>query len=90
MTFSYQSTDRHLALVKQPDMGRIIIGSGGLRKVRWGLRGRGKRGGTRIIYFWATKTDRLLMLLIDDKTDQENLTREQVQILKKIVEAEYK
>ena len=53
-----------IALVQRPDLGDVIIGSGGLRKVRWGAQGRGKRGGARIIYYWAVKQDRLLMLLI--------------------------
>jgi hypothetical protein len=37
-------------LVLNPASGLLIIGSGGLRKIRWRARGRGKRGGTRIIY----------------------------------------
>lgn len=36
------------ALIERPDMGAIIVGSGGLRKVRWGARGRGKRGGVEL------------------------------------------
>jgi mRNA-degrading endonuclease RelE of RelBE toxin-antitoxin system len=39
------------ALVQRPDMGQIIVGSGGLRKIRWRTHGRGKRGGVRIIYY---------------------------------------
>ena len=79
-----------LALIERPDMGAVIIGSGGLRKVRWTLRGRGKRGGARVIYYWATEQHQLLMLLIYDKSAQSDLTKDQIQILKKIVEAEYK
>ena len=41
-------------LVEVPDADEIIQGSGGLRKVRWKLDGRGKRGGVRIIYYCAT------------------------------------
>ena len=40
---------RHL--VTQPDVGDVIAGTGGLRKVRWTTVGRGKRGGTRVIYY---------------------------------------
>ena len=39
-------------LVKRPDAGDVIQGSGGIRKVRWGGSGRGKRGGSRMLYFW--------------------------------------
>ena len=41
------------ALVNWPQLGSIIPGSGGLRKIRWVLTGRGKRGGVRVIYYWA-------------------------------------
>ena len=41
------------ALVNRPNLGSVIEGSGGLRKLRWGLHGKGKRGGVRIIYYWA-------------------------------------
>jgi len=78
-----------IALVKRPDMGTIIVGSGGLRKIRWTAPGRGKRGGVRVIYYWAVTQDRLLMLLIYPKSEQDNLTREQLKILRRIVEEEY-
>jgi hypothetical protein len=38
------------ALVLRPEAGTIIPGSGGIRKLRWGKQGRGKRGGLRVIY----------------------------------------
>lgn len=41
-----------LALLIRPEQGALIRGSGGLRKLRWGVRGRGKRGGVRVIYYW--------------------------------------
>ena len=40
------------ALILRPAQGALIRGSGGLRKIRFGLRGRGKRGGARVIYYW--------------------------------------
>jgi len=76
-------------LVRRPDAGVIIAGSGGLRKLRWGLRGRGKRGGVRVIYYWAVSRDQLLMLLMYPKNVQDDLTPEQVQTLRRIVETEY-
>lgn len=79
-----------LALVERPDLGAIIVGSGGLRKVRWSSRGRGKRGGVRIIYYWAVAQDRILMLLMYAKSEQDDLSREQIQALRSIVEAEYR
>jgi len=41
-------------LIKRPEAG-VIIPGGGLRKVRWSMPGRGKRGGARVIYYWAVK-----------------------------------
>jgi len=53
-----------LALVLRPEAGKIIPGSGGLRKIRWRSSGTGKRGGLRLIYFWDVNEDRIYMLLI--------------------------
>jgi hypothetical protein len=77
------------ALVNRPDAGPVIVGSGGLRKVRWALRGKGKRGGLRVIYYWAVVQEQLLMLLIYPKSEQDDLTPAQLRTLRKIVEEEY-
>jgi len=52
------------ALVLRPDFGALIPGGGGLRKMRWAGQGHGKRGGVRVLYYWAVSQDRILMLLI--------------------------
>lgn len=78
-----------LALVTRPDLGDLIPGSGGLRKVRWSLAGRGKRGGVRTIYYWAVRKDQILMLLMYAKNEQENLTNDQLKVLRRIIEEEY-
>lgn len=74
------------ALVSRPDMGDLIPGSGGLRKVRWKLEGQGKRGGVRVIYYWMVANDPLRMLYVYPKGQQENLTPEKTDALRKIVE----
>jgi mRNA-degrading endonuclease RelE of RelBE toxin-antitoxin system len=76
-------------LANRPDIGLVIPSSGGLRKMRWGMIGRGKRGGVRIIYYWAVKQERILMLLIYPKNEKDDLTQPQLKILRKIVEQEY-
>ena len=76
-------------LVARPDAGRLIRGSGGLRKLRWAAKGRGKRGGARIVYYWHAPGDRLLMLLAYTKSEQDDLTPRQRAVLRKIVETEY-
>ena len=48
-------------------------GSGGVRKVRWGLRGRGKRGGIRVIYYWKTADDEIWLLTLYAKNEMENI-----------------
>jgi mRNA-degrading endonuclease RelE of RelBE toxin-antitoxin system len=77
------------ALVNRPNLGSVIEGSGGLRKLRWGVHGRGKRGGVRIIYYWAAAQERLLVLFVYAKTVRDDLTPTQLKILRKIVEEEY-
>jgi hypothetical protein len=68
-----------LALMLRPDAGDIIPGSGGLRKFRWSLSGKGKRGG-EVIY----------MLFIYAKSRQEDLTSEQLKTLRKLVKENLK
>jgi mRNA-degrading endonuclease RelE of RelBE toxin-antitoxin system len=77
-------------VVARPDVGNIIRGSGGLRKVRWAATGRGKRGGVRVIYYWAVDREIILMLLIYGKNEQDDLTAEQLRVLKGLVEEEFK
>jgi mRNA-degrading endonuclease RelE of RelBE toxin-antitoxin system len=69
------------ALVENPERGDLIPGTGGLRKVRWSLTGRGKRGGVRIIYYWWVNASHLYMLLAYPKNVQDNLTPAQAKQL---------
>jgi len=77
------------ALIERPNAGAIMVGSGGLRKMRWGRPGKGKRGGLRVIYYWAVAQEQLLMLFVYPKSEQEDLTAQQLRILRQIVEEEY-
>ena len=76
-------------LVNRPDTGPIIPGGGGLRKIRCGASGRGKRGGAHIIYYWVTAQEHILMLFIYAKNESDDLTPGQLKTLKQIVEKEY-
>jgi mRNA-degrading endonuclease RelE of RelBE toxin-antitoxin system len=49
------------ALCKNPKGGELIQGTGGLRKIRYGLQGRGKRGGARMIYYWLNDKHQIYM-----------------------------
>jgi hypothetical protein len=77
-------------LVEKPDSGDIIQGSGGIRKIRWAASGRGKRGGARVIYYWATQHDQIFMLYAYAKNEHENLTKDQLSVLRAVVVAEFK
>lgn len=61
------------ALLADPGSGAIIPGSGGVRKLRWGVAGRGKRGGVRVIYFLRTKQGQIWMLTLYAKNVTENI-----------------
>jgi hypothetical protein len=75
-----------LALVLRPDWGRVIPGSGGIRKMRWAGSGRGKRGGLRVIYYWHTSDDQIWMLTAYAKGAKEDLSRDEIRQLKRLVE----
>ena len=55
------------ALISNPVLGDVIPGSGGVRKMRWGAPGRGKRGGLRVIYFLRTRQGQIWMLTLNPK-----------------------
>ncbi len=74
------------ALIMRPELGVVIKNSGGLRKLRWSLQGRGKSGGVRVIYYWMNADEQLYMLLAYPKNEQENLTDMQLNTLRAIVQ----
>jgi len=78
-----------LRLAANPDEGAIIRGAGGLRKVRIAASSRGRRGGARVIYYWAVKKDVLLLLFAYAKNEAADLTAKQVATLAKIVREEF-
>jgi hypothetical protein len=75
-------------LVVNPLAGAVIRGSGGLRKVRWAIEGRGKSGGIRVIYYYVAPDDRIFMLVAYAKGAKEDLTAKEVAALKKLVQEE--
>lgn len=79
-----------IALMFRPEQGPVIKGSGGLRKVRWARTRGGKRGGARIIYYWAPVEAAFYMLYVYTKSEQGDLTPAQVRILGRLVQEEFK
>jgi hypothetical protein len=84
----YLSDDEYAALqqtlVANPEAGDVIPGSGGVRKVRWGVAGRGKRGGVRVIYYLRSSPGEIWMLTVYAKNVAETIP---AHVLKKIKEA---
>lgn len=73
----YLSDDEYLqlqtALGRNPEAGAVIPESGGIRKLRWGLPGRGKRGGLRVIYYLRSQNGVIWMLTLYPKNVAENI-----------------
>ena len=84
---NYFSDDEYAALqnaiVANPEAGDLIRGSGGVRKLRWGLAGRGKRGGVRVIYYLRLRHGQVWMLTMYAKNEADTIPGS---VLKKIKE----
>jgi hypothetical protein len=61
------------ALIADPEAGDLVPGSGGVRKVRWRVAGRGKRGGIRVIYYARVRQGQIWMLTLYAKNEKENI-----------------
>ncbi len=68
-------------LIVQPDAGDLIPGARGLRKLRWTMSGRGKRGGARVIYYWLSNDDRIYLVHAYAKNATTDLTPAQIRQL---------
>ncbi|MEX2375944.1 MAG: type II toxin-antitoxin system RelE/ParE family toxin [Dehalococcoidia bacterium] len=84
---SYRLLQLHL--LHLPDSGNIIPSSGGIRKIRWAPTGSGKRGGARVIYYWAVDADTVLMLFAFQKNERADLTPGQLKQLASVVKEEF-
>jgi hypothetical protein len=72
-------------LIEFPEAGNVIIGSGGIRKIRASAKGKGTRGGARVIYYFAAAKGQIYMLDIYAKNEQADLSTTQIAQLKEIV-----
>ena len=77
-------------LAANPGLGALIKGGGGIRKIRVAIGSRGKRGGARIIYYWAVRKDLILLLYAYPKNVSADLTPRQVAQLAKVVKEEFR
>ena len=72
-------------LLKKPDAGKIISGTGGLRKLRWAANNHGKRGGVRIIYYWNV-ADHIYLMTLYAKNEASDLSAREKKALKQMLE----
>ena len=78
-----------IALMLRPEQGPVMRGAGGLRKVRWTTAGTGKRGGLRVIYYWAPRHQVFYMVYAYTKSEQGDLTPAQTRQLSRVVREEF-
>jgi mRNA-degrading endonuclease RelE of RelBE toxin-antitoxin system len=74
------------ALMADPDAGAVVPGTGGVRKLRWAARGRGKRGGYRVIYFVRRQHGVIWMLTIYPKNVRDDVPAHVLRQIRKEVE----
>lgn len=73
-------------IANSPDAGDVVPGSGGLRKLRWGRPGKGKRGGVRVIYYNRLANGEVWLLLIYGKSVQDNIAPHVLRQIKEEIE----
>lgn len=79
-------------LLVKPESGALIEGTGGLRKLRFGdpRRGKGKRGGLRVIYYWWIAGDQIWLFTVYDKDEADDLSAKERKALKALLDIELK
>ncbi len=77
------------ALTGNPELGVVIPGTRGIRKVRWLGSGHGKRGGIRVLYYSHPISRTILFLFAFSKAERDDLSASQKAALRRIIEAEY-
>ncbi len=87
LIYEYLNEEEYLGLqvylLHHPDSGKIVSGSGGVRKIRWAMKGKGKSGGIRVIYYWKVSDDEIWLLTVYGKSERESIPSH---ILKQIAE----
>ena len=78
--------DFQVYLLKNLNVGDVIPGTGGLRKIRWAAKGKGKRSGARILYFDLESKSKTYLLTVYSKNDQENISEIEKKEIKKLIE----
>jgi hypothetical protein len=93
---SYLSDDEYRELqhrlASAPELGDVISGTGGFRKLRWSdsRRGKGRRGGLRVIYYYFQGEQQIWLMTLYDKSEASDLTPREKQALKSAIEVEFR
>ena len=74
-------------ILKNPNVGNIIEGTGGAVKIRFALPNRGKSGGIRVIFVDILRKERIHLLLCYPKGKQDNLTDAQKKLIKSLIKS---
>jgi hypothetical protein len=89
MVMSLLTDDEYLkiqwALIKNPQLGVLLVAGGGIRKMRFSFKGQSKRDGGRLIYYWLKDEGQIYMLVIYAKAMADDLTADQTAVLKEYV-----
>jgi len=75
--YDYLSEEEYVGLqsflLQYPEVGNVVRGTGGIRKVRWAISGKGKSDGVRVIYYFKKREDEIWLLTIYSKNEVENI-----------------
>ena len=86
------SDDEFLALqiflCDQPEAGALIAGTGGCRKLRWVSKGKGKRGGARVIYFLRQAQGQIVLVTAYGKGERDDVPRAWLKRIKEVFQHE--
>jgi hypothetical protein len=72
--------------MQNPEKGKTIKNSGGIRKIRMAIKSGGKSGGARVFYFYVRENNEIFMLYVLEKADSADLTAQQLQRLRRLIE----
>ncbi|NLF52214.1 MAG: transcriptional regulator [Leptolinea sp.] len=79
-------TGLQVFLANHPEMGALVPGSGGVRKIHWSIKGKGKRGGVRVIYYFKKSEKEIWLLTIYQKNEIESIPAHVLRLIAREIE----